>query len=265
MVSPASLAAMFLTLLASLFLPVGLAVYYYKKYRISLKALFTGAAVFILSQLVIRLPLLTYLSGQSWFRTLMENNLFFSAAIIGGLTAGLFEEGGRYLGFRYFLHKELSWKNGLAYGLGHGGIESMIIVGLAYVNNIVLSLMINSGTFEQFAGPHLGVNAALLKSQLTGLPPAIFLAAGVERILTLIIHLAFSLIVLYAVKRRRPLFLLLAVMLHALLNAVAAYLQAVGVGFGLIELFIAVFAAAAFYLIVRFKKVIDPPAGDPLG
>ncbi|MGI6708076.1 MAG: YhfC family glutamic-type intramembrane protease [Dethiobacteria bacterium] len=64
MVSAASLAAMFFTLLLSLFLPVGLAIYYYRKYRFSLKAFFVGAAVFFLSQIVIRTPLLVFLSSQ---------------------------------------------------------------------------------------------------------------------------------------------------------------------------------------------------------
>lgn len=255
----ASLASMFFSLLASFFLPIGLAVYFYRKYRFTLKALFVGAAVFTLTQLLIRIPLLAYLSGQPWFRTLMEDSIFFSAVIIGGLTAGIFEECGRYLGFRLFLKRELSWGNGLAYGLGHGGIESIILVGLAYINNIVISLMINSGAFEQFAVPRLGESASLIKSQLVNLPPSIFLAAGVERFLTLIVHVAFSLVVLYAVKQRRPVFLLTAVLLHTVLNAGAVYLQDAGAGFWLIELFIAAFAAAALFLIIRARKLLDLP------
>lgn len=223
-----------------------------------------GAAIFILTQLLIRIPLLAYLSGRPWFRTLSEDSIFFSAVIIGGLTAGIFEECGRYLGFRLFLKRELSWGNGLAYGLGHGGIESIILVGLAYINNIVISLMINSGAFEQFAAPRLGESASLIKSQLVNLTPSIFLAAGVERFLTLIIHIALSLIVLYAVKQRRPVFLLTAVLLHTVLNAGAVYLQDAGADFRLIELFIAVFAAAAFCLIVQARKQMEPPgSGEP--
>ena len=177
MVSAASLAAMFFTLLLSLFLPVGLVIYYYRKYRFSLKAFFVGAAVFFLFQIVIRTPLLVFLSSQAWFSEL-SGNLFFSAVIIGGLTAGLFEECGRYLGFRFILPKELSWKNGLAYGLGHGGIEAIILVGLTYINNIVISLMINKGTFDQFVAPQLGAEASLIKSQLVNIPAHIFAAAG---------------------------------------------------------------------------------------
>ncbi|HQE10992.1 MAG TPA: YhfC family glutamic-type intramembrane protease [Bacillota bacterium] len=250
---------MFFTLLLSLFLPVGLAIYFYRKYRFSLKAFFVGAAVFFLSQIVIRTPLLLFLSSRTWFSDL-SGNLFFSAVIIGGLTAGLFEECGRYLGFRFILKRELSWKSGLAYGLGHGGIEAIILVGLTYINNIVISLMINSGAFDRFAAPQLGAEASLIKSQLVNLPAHIFAVAGVERALALIIQVALSLIVLYAVKRRRPLFLLAAILLHTVLNAGAVYLQAANAGVWLIELYIAAIAVASFYMIIKSRLWIDPPA-----
>lgn len=258
MVSTASLAAMFFTLLLSLFLPVGLVFYYYRKYRFSLKAFFTGAAVFFFFQIILRVPMLVFLSSQPWFSDLSVN-LFFSAVVIGGFTAGLFEECGRYLGFRFILHKELSWENGLAYGLGHGGIEAIILVGLTYINNIVLSLMINSGTFDRFAAPQLGAEASLIKSQLVNLPAHVFATAGVERALTLLIQIALSLTVLYAVKRRQPLFLLAAILLHTVLNAGAVYLQAANAGVWLIELYVAAFAAAAFYLIIKSRRWIDLP------
>lgn len=256
MVSTASLAAMFFTLLISLFLPVGLAIYFYRKDRFSLKALFVGAGVFILFQLILRIFLLNYLSAQPWFRDLSAD-LFFSAVVIGGFTAGLFEECGRYLGFRSILKNELSWENGLAYGLGHGGIEATIIVGLTYINNIVFSLMINRGTFEQFIAPQLGADASLVKAQLVNLPPSTFLAAGVERALTLLIQIALSLIVLYAAKRKRPQFLLIAILLHTGLNAGALYLQAGGAAIWQIELYIAAFAVAALYLIIKIRMPIE--------
>lgn len=265
MVSTASLAAMFFTLLLSLFLPIGLVIYFYRKYRFSLKAFLVGAAIFFLAQIVIRIPLLFILSSREWFSNL-SGSLFFSAVIIGGLTAGLFEECGRYIGFRFILPKELSWENGLAYGLGHGGIEAVILVGLTYVNNIVISLMINSGTFDRFVAPHLGADASLIKSQLVNYPAHIFAAPGLERVFALVIQVALSLVVLYAVKRRRPLFLLAAILLHAAINAGVVYLQALGAGIWLVELYIAAAAAASFYLIVKSRRWIDPPgAGEAAG
>jgi uncharacterized membrane protein YhfC len=38
------------------------------------------------------------------------------------------------------LKNKLSWQNGIAFGIGHGGIEALVFVGSAYVNNIVFNL-----------------------------------------------------------------------------------------------------------------------------
>ena len=255
MVSTASLAAMFFSLCASLFLPVALVIYFYRRYRFSLKAFFVGAGIFILFQLLLRLPLLGYLSAQPWFSRL-STNIFFSAVVIGGFTAALFEECGRYLGFRTVLKGKLSWENGLAYGLGHGGAEAIILVGFAYINNIVISLLINRGLFEQLIAPRLGAAAAPVRAQLVSLPPSLFLAAGVERVCTLIIQIALSLLVLYAVRNKQPLYLLGAILLHTGLNAGAVYLQAGGFSLWIIELFIAAAAAAALYLIPRSRAAL---------
>lgn len=249
MVSAASLTAMFFTLLLSLLLPIALVICLYRRYHFSLKATLLGVGVFVLFQLILRLSLLNFLSAQPWFRHLSTSFLF-SAVIIGGLSAGLFEECGRYLAFRTLLRDELSWGNGLAYGLGHGGVEAVALVGFGYINNIYLSLMINWGAFEQIA-PELGPYASQIRAQLIGLPPAVFLAAGVERALVLPVQIALSLVVLGAVKQRRPLLLLGAVLLHGGINAGALYLQGRGAAVWLIELYLAVLAAAAICLIVK--------------
>ena len=49
--------------------------------------------------------------------------------LYGGLMAGVFEETGRYVSFKWFLKKETRIQDGLSYGIGHGGIEAMLIVG----------------------------------------------------------------------------------------------------------------------------------------
>jgi uncharacterized membrane protein YhfC len=48
------------------------------------------------------------------------------------LTAGVFEETARYIAYRFLL-KEHNMENGLIYGVGHGGIESIMLVGVNVV------------------------------------------------------------------------------------------------------------------------------------
>lgn len=64
------------------------------------------------------------------------------------LAAGLFEETGRLVAMKFFMKKNLDKGNALMYGVGHGGVEAILLVGLTYVNNIVISIMINTGTIQ---------------------------------------------------------------------------------------------------------------------
>lgn len=256
MVGPASLVFMVLSMLISVFVPIGLAIYFYRKYRVSLKAVLAGALVFVVFQLITRIPLLTVLSNQLWYQRLALSLVFL--ALFLSLTAGLFEEVGRYLGFRYFLIKELVWKNGIAYGIGHGGIESIVLVGLTYVNNIVISIMINTGTFDRLIAPLIGAaEAEYIRRQLVDLPPAVFAMAGIERLFAIVIQIALSLVVLYAVKNRKIIFLIYAILLHALVNIPAIFIVGEGLSPWYAQLYLFLLAAAGAVFTVRFKKRLD--------
>ena len=258
MVSPLSIGFMIFSALLVFLLPVGLAVYMYQKERVSLKTIMTGAAVFLISQILFRIPILNILSMQPGFKGLMES-IFFSAVVVGGLSAGLVEEIGRYLGFRFFLNNELSWENGIAYGIGHGGIEAILLVGTSYINNIVTSLLINNGAFDRVIAPKLDSElATLIKTQLIETSPFLFLAGGLERLFTIIIQIALSLVVLYAVVKRKFSFVIFAILLHALVNAPPVILLQQGVNIWLTEFYIFILAAVALFFIFKSRKFFAP-------
>lgn len=255
MVSTSAIIAMFFTLCLSVVLPLGLVFYFYKKEQISIKAVLVGAAVFIIFQILTRIPLLQYLSAQAWYSQLMSNMLF--ASLFLSLTAGLFEETGRYIGFKYFLKDRLEWKNGVAYGIGHGGIEAIALVGLSYVSNIVLSFMINTGIFEQTLNSSLGSSAAAaIKTQLINTAPLLFAVGGIERVFTLLIQIALSLIILYAVMKQKPIYLLYAIVLHALVDIPAVIFSAFYSNLLLVESFVFGLAVLSYIFIKRMKVVL---------
>ncbi len=256
MVSTSALIAMLFTLTLSIILPLGLVFYYYKKERISMKAVLVGAAVFIIFQILTRIPLLQYLSAQAWYSELMSNMIF--ASLFLSLTTGLFEETGRYIGFKYFLKDHLEWKNGVAYGLGHGGIEAIGLVGLSYVNNLVLSIMINAGTFEQTLNASLGSAAAVaIKAQLINTAPLLFAVGGIERVFTLLIQIALSLIVLYGVMKQKPVYLIYAILLHALIDIPAVIFSAYYNNLLVAELIIMGFAVLSYIFIKQMKVPLE--------
>lgn len=238
MVSAVSILAMVITLLICFGVPAALFLYMYQKERIHIVAVLVGALVFLVSQVFIRIPILGVLSNMNWYQR-MAANLFIFALFLG-LTAGIFEEVGRYLGFRFLLKRHLSWKNGVAFGIGHGGIEAIVLVGLTYVNNLILSAFINLGLFDRLIVPQIGREMAdEIVHVLIHTPAYMYLFAGLERINAIFFHVALSLVVLMALTRNRLDFVLCAVLLHAAVNMLAVlipdpllvqlYLLAIGV------------------------------------
>ena len=231
MVSGTSIAAIIVTLIISLFLPLVVLIVYAATHRRKkiLSAWFLGAAGFFVTQMLIRTPILTLLGLLPGFQEfVMEHYVIY--ALVLAFTAGLFEVAGRYVVAK-LLRKELTFERSLAAGLGHGGIEAMLLIGITYINNLIYAVMINTGTFdllvEQTAA--LGVDTAsllTLKDTFLTTQPYIFCLAGYERILTMISHAAMSLIVCYYVTKKQDLKgILICLAFHTLLDGVSGLLS----------------------------------------
>lgn len=39
----------------------------------------------------------------------------------------------------------LTWADAVAFGIGHGGVESILLVGLSQISNVVTSILIQTG------------------------------------------------------------------------------------------------------------------------
>ena len=113
------------------------------------------------------------------------------------------------------------------YGIGHGGIEAIIIVGLTSISNLIASIMINTGTFEpMLASLDDEVKAQTLKqvSLLWTTSPLDFYMAGLERVVAISFHICLSYIVYRAVKNKKVQLLVLAIVLHAGLDFITVLL-----------------------------------------
>lgn len=254
MVSSISIFFMFFTLIIIILFPVSLGIYLYKKENITWKPFLIGALVFFIFQFMTRLPIISILNTQIWFQN-MINNFIFGVVIVGGISAGLFEEIGRYLGFKYLLKNKLCWKNGVAMGIGHGGMEAIGLVGLTYINNIIMSIMINTGAFDRVVAPNLSEQTAeLIKYQFIDTSSHLFLAAGIERIFSIIIQIALSLVILYGVANKIIIFLLYGIILHTFVNVSTVMISQQFSNIWITELYIFIMALIAFIFI---KKSIN--------
>jgi uncharacterized membrane protein YhfC len=224
-----SILFLFVSAAAATILPVGAAVYLGRRYNTSWKAVLIGALIFILFQPILRLPILKAFQGTSWY---INNSVLnpWLIAIILGFSAAIFENIGRFIAFKFLLKDRLQWKNGIAYGLGHGGIEAILFAGLPIIFTIIT-----------------GINNPSLINQAPGL----YLVGGLERIFAMTFHIAASLIVLYGVRNKKRRYLFYAILVHGILDSSIGFIKNIAV----FEAWAGVFAVILLVLIVmKIKK-----------
>lgn len=249
-VSGLSIAAMAVSLAVCVGLPVGLCIYMKRVGKASLKSFFLGCGIFVVFALV--LEQILHLIVRAVSGTFFSEHLI-AYAVYGGLAAGLFEETGRYVAMRFFMKGHLSRQEAVMYGVGHGGIEAILLGGMACFSNLLTSIMINSGSLEKLLSTgDAGVQAVL--SQLTGLPAWQFLLAGMERCSAVILHIVLSYLVYLGVKNHKIQFYILAVMVHFLVDAgvvlAANYIPVLALELGLL----AVVLVMAAFVYVSYNR-----------
>lgn len=165
------------------------------------------------------------------------------------LSAGIFEEIGRLLGYKIFLKRELIWENGIGYGIGHGGVESILMVGVNFLIYFVISILNNLGN------PISSISQIVLET-LIKTPSYQFLIPGVERVFALSIQIALSLIVLYGVKYKKFFYLLIAIIFHTIIDFVAVYVYIIYKNILLTEILAGIFSILSFVYIVKSKNIM---------
>ncbi|MBC9785726.1 YhfC family intramembrane metalloprotease [Heliobacterium chlorum] len=225
MVSNLSFFFMASTLLISILAPVGLFLYLHIREKLSFKVLAIGALVWFLYTQVLEKMLHVYMfTINPQTAAFLKNPLWYG--IYESVAAGLFEETGRYLAFASWLKPRWAWKDGMAYGIGHGGLESILIGAFASVQSIILGQMINSGTYYTLREKLPPETFEQTRSLLLDTPPYLFAAGGLERLGALAIQIALSLFVLSGVRKGKLIYLPLAVLLHAFIDFPVGLYQA---------------------------------------
>lgn len=249
-----------ITLFISLVLPIGGLIFYARKHKGGgiVSAWVVGALGFFVPQVLIRLPILSALSANAGFLSWAQNHLLLYTLGLA-LTAGLFELAGRCAGAG-LLRKNRTFPRALAAGLGHGGIEAILLIGLTYINNLVYLILLQSGGFDALAAQaaaagadttQLTAAAAALGSTSTGL----FLLAGLERALTMVCQACMTAMVFYGFQIKDSRWILGCLGIHFLLDGAAGipqFLSSKSLAYALVYL---VLAAAAVLSLWILKKI----------
>lgn len=224
-VSTVAIAGIIFSAVVSIGLPVVLLIMVKVKLHTRVADAGIGALTFVLSALVLEQILhgiMLSLLGE----TLTENIWLY--AVYGGLAAGLFEETGRFVAMKFWIKERLSRESSIMYGVGHGGIEAVLIVGFTSISNLITAFMINSGQIESaFSNIEDGVGKETAIQGLSVLwttPGYQFFLAGVERISAIILQICLSYLVYRAVKYGMKKYYFLAIGLHFFVDALTVLL-----------------------------------------
>lgn len=251
MVSNSKILFMAFAAIISLFFPIILYIILRIKHRASFKPVIIGALTFIVFVLVLERILHSVVLG----RNLITSPV--AIALYGGLAAGLFEEVGRFITISIFLKGNRDWKDGVAFGIGHGGIEAILLATFANLNNLVYSSLINSGSLDQYLNGKVSSQViAQIKDSLVNTKASLFALGGIERICAITFHIALTLIVLYAIRNRKKLYLLLAILIHALIDFPAGLYQThIITNIWVVEVILFIITAAAVVFIFKSKNL----------
>lgn len=156
-----------------------------------------GMFAFIGAQVLIRLPLLEFLKIHSinyLMLSAMQPVLF---SVFIGLSAGVFEELARFIMMRFFM-RQRDWKSGLMFGIGHGGVEAILFIGISAFS-MMFSPLANAYNADFFIG-------------------------GIERFFALLLHIGLSIIVLQSVVQRKLIYVVLAMIIHGFVDTLVGIL-----------------------------------------
>lgn len=228
--------AAFLTLGAgavlSVVLPLGLALLWKTKKQQPFSTILVGAATFLLFALILEKPIqaLVISADHPVGRFLNDNPVWL--ALVLGLFPGVFEETGRLAAFKTVLKNRKNRETAISYGIGHGGVEAIVMLGMAYITFIVYAVMINNGTFDSVldqAAAQAPEQVDVLRNlaeQLEGVTAATVALALAERGFAVLFHIGASILVFYACRDRGRFWLYpLAILLHTALDFIAGLVQ----------------------------------------
>ncbi len=236
-------------------MPVILAVIFKARVKTApVSALVVGAAAFIIFALVLEQLLhaimLPLVSGSD-----------VAYIIYGALAAGIFEETARFLAFKTVLKNHDSPKTAVMYGIGHGGCEAVIILGMTMISGIVIAIIVNSMGIDEMiklasAGrPELEETARLQIESLAAFGLSNMILSLFERAMTMALHVALSVLVFEGARVKGRAWLYpVCILVHAACDVPAVMYQRGILGLAAVYAVMTVLTAAASVFAARSYK-----------
>ena len=262
-IGKSSIPSLIITVLLMIAVPVGCFLSWRGKHKQQTKIsyLIAGAIGFILSARVLELgvhyvciladnPVSRFINGNTW-----------AFVLYGIMMAGVFEECGRHIVFRYILKKNRTRENAVLYGIGHGGIEILAVLLPTMILYLVIAILFSQGNVEE-AMNQLKITEETAAAALPSVRAAAAFNYGmmamnvIERLFAMALHIGLTVIVYYGVISEKKGFLPLAILLHMLMDTFPALYQR-----GVVPLWsVEVWGAATGFIAARlYQKMKERP------
>lgn len=231
-VGNASIPSLVITVILMIIIPVSFFICWRAKHKEQTKIswLIAGIIGFLVSARVLELGVhyLCIVMDNPVSRFINGNTVAF---VLYGITmAGVFEECGRHVVMKYILKNNRTPENAVMYGIGHGGIEVLTIVLPLMITYLTIAVLFSKGDLET-ALKTLNITEAVAPIAL----PTVEAAASfdyfmmgmnvIERLLAMLAHIGFTVIVYYGVVTGKRVYLPLAIVLHMLMDTFPALYQ----------------------------------------
>ena len=199
-ISGLAIAGVICSIVLSMGVPIALFIAGRVKLKARISSFLIGAGTFLLFAMLLEQQLHVLVIQFCGLNAQSRPWLYY---VYAALAAAVFEETGRLIAMKFWMKKWLDFPNALMYGIGHGGVEAILIGGLSGISNLVSMLMINSGAMQNTLAALPAESANQTVSQLSALwttPAPLFFVSGIERISAIILHIGLSLLIYRAVK-----------------------------------------------------------------
>lgn len=266
-IGKSSIPSLIITVILMIAIPAGCFLSWRGKHKQQTKIsyLIAGAIGFILSARVLELgvhyvciladnPVSRFINGNTW-----------AFVLYGTMMAGVFEECGRHIVFKYILKKNRTRENAVLYGIGHGGIEILAVLLPTMILYLVIAILFSQGNVEE-AMNQLKITEETAAAALPSVRAAAAFDYGmmamnvIERLFAMALHIGLTVIVYYGVISEKKGFLPLAILLHMLMDTFPALYQRGVVPLWTVEVWGAFWAAVTGFIAARlYQKMKERP------
>lgn len=260
-IGKSSIPALIITIILMIVIPVVCFLYWRRKHKqqTNISYLIAGAAGFILSARLLEVgvhyfcvaadnPVSRFINGNTW-----------AFVLYGTTMAGIFEECGRHIVFKYIMKKNRTPENAVLYGIGHGGIEALSVALPLMATYLAIAVLFSSGSTEN-ALSTLKITEENAEAVLPSVQAAAAFDYGtmalnaIERLFAMLLQIGLTVIVFDGAVNEKKALLPLAILLHMLTDTFPALYQRGVMPLWSVEVWAAFWAAVTGFIAAKLYR-----------